>query len=88
MPHPAREEPHPDAEPQQQQQGVERGGFDFSNSRGSGRDVLHLGDCDGAVEQLAELLGWGQELQLLVREQQEMAADDADAEQDAEDGDC
>jgi hypothetical protein len=30
------------------------------------RDALHLGDCDSAVQQLADLLGWQQELQQLV----------------------
>jgi NAD-dependent SIR2 family protein deacetylase len=39
-------------------------GFDFE---GRVRDVLHLGDCDGAVQQLAALLGWQQELQQLVQ---------------------
>jgi hypothetical protein len=49
-----------------------------------GRDVLHLGDCDGSVLQLAELLGWREELQELIRGHQEMAAAAA-AEAAAED---
>lgn len=39
------------------------GGFDFGSHI---RDVLHLGDCDSAVRQLAALLGWQQELDDLV----------------------
>lgn len=39
------------------------GGFDFENGFW---DVLHLGDCDGAVQQLAALLGWQHELQGLI----------------------
>lgn len=42
---------------------VDAGGFDFEACV---RDVLHLGDCDSAVQQLAALLGWQQELQQLV----------------------
>jgi hypothetical protein len=30
------------------------------------RDVLHLGTCDSAVQQLAGLLGWQGELQQLI----------------------
>jgi hypothetical protein len=44
------------------------GGFDFSSGR---RDVLSLGDCDGGVMQLAELLGWQRELQQLVQQGRE-----------------
>jgi hypothetical protein len=42
---------------------TDAGGFDFE---GCVRDVLHLGDCDSAVQQLAALLGWQQDLQQLV----------------------
>jgi NAD-dependent SIR2 family protein deacetylase len=42
---------------------ADAGGFDFE---GCVRDVLCLGDCDSAVQQLAALLGWQQELQQLV----------------------
>ncbi|MEW5315784.1 MAG: hypothetical protein WDW38_007189 [Sanguina aurantia] len=40
-------------------------GFRFSHPRND-RDVLQLGDCDQGVMQLAELLGWGEELQALM----------------------
>jgi hypothetical protein len=40
-----------------------RTGFDFD---AGSRDLLHLGDCDAAVWQLAEQLGWTDELQQMV----------------------
>jgi hypothetical protein len=42
-----------------------RTGFDFADGS---RDLLHLGDCDAAVWQLAEQLGWTAELQQMVEE--------------------
>ena len=30
------------------------------------RDALHLGDCDDAVRQLCELLGWSADLGALI----------------------
>eukprot|EP00878_Enallax_costatus_P000427 GHUV01000518.1.p1 GENE.GHUV01000518.1~~GHUV01000518.1.p1 ORF type:complete len:441 (+),score=166.21 GHUV01000518.1:233-1555(+) len=46
----------------QQQQ---RSGFDFDSGV---RDVAHLSTCDEGVMQLANLLGWGDELQEMIRQ--------------------
>ncbi|KAJ3191917.1 NAD-dependent protein deacetylase sirtuin-2 [Irineochytrium annulatum] len=37
-------------------------GFNFSDTEGTGRDAVYLGDCDTGCERLAELLGWKDEL--------------------------
>ncbi|KAF8071129.1 sirt2 [Scenedesmus sp. PABB004] len=42
------------------------GGFVFDEEDGAWRDALYLGDCDDAVAELAELLGWGDDLRALI----------------------
>lgn len=42
------------------------GGFVFEGSEGAYRDVLCLGDSDDGVRELANLLGWGAELDALI----------------------
>lgn len=42
------------------------GGFVFEPRHGCYRDVLALGDADDAVQRLASLLGWEQELEELI----------------------
>lgn len=42
------------------------GGFIFEGSEGAYRDVLYLGDTDDGVQQLAEMLGWGKDLEVLI----------------------
>ena len=41
-------------------------GFDFGES--NYRDALYLGDCDEGASRLAGLLGWGEELEAMVKE--------------------
>lgn len=42
------------------------GGFVFEGSEGAYRDVLHLGDTDDGVKELAKMLGWEAELESLI----------------------
>ena len=42
------------------------GGFTFEGAEGAYRDVLCLGDTDDGVRQLADLLGWREELEGLI----------------------
>jgi hypothetical protein len=42
------------------------GGFIFEGAEGAYRDVLYLGDTDDGVTELANLLGWGKELEALI----------------------
>jgi NAD-dependent deacetylase sirtuin 2 len=45
--------------------GVNRG-FDFTKKKG-GTDALFLGDCDEGVRQLCEKLGWGEDLERVMK---------------------
>lgn len=42
------------------------GGFIFDQDEGAYRDVLYLGDTDDGVRELAQLLGWEEELHALM----------------------
>jgi hypothetical protein len=42
------------------------GGFNFKEDGSNYRDVFVGGDCDSAVSELCELLGWGAELQEIM----------------------
>lgn len=44
-----------------------RRGYELRGKTKKKRDAVWLGDCDGGVEKLAELLGWGKELDELHR---------------------
>jgi hypothetical protein len=44
-----------------------RRGYELRGKAKNKRDAVWLGDCDGGVEKLAELLGWGKELDELHR---------------------
>ncbi|KAI8579678.1 hypothetical protein K450DRAFT_240988 [Umbelopsis ramanniana AG] len=44
-----------------------RRGYELRGKAKKKRDAVWLGDCDGGVEKLAELLGWGKELDELHR---------------------
>ncbi|KAJ3179304.1 NAD-dependent protein deacetylase sirtuin-2 [Geranomyces variabilis] len=49
-------------------------GFDFVGDRHTyRRDAVFLGDCDAGCQKLAELLGWDDDLQLLVAEDRRAA---------------
>ncbi|KAJ3162691.1 NAD-dependent protein deacetylase sirtuin-2 [Geranomyces michiganensis] len=53
-------------------------GFDFVGDRHTyRRDAIFLGDCDAGCQELAELLGWGDELRQLIAEDRRAAVVEA-----------
>lgn len=47
---------------------IDKRAFNFDTKEGGYRDVFHKGDCDAGCRRLAELLGWGADLDKLIAE--------------------
>ncbi|DBA77969.1 TPA: hypothetical protein ACH3X1_009129 [Trebouxia sp. C0004] len=54
-----------EADPDLKRLGVEHG---FNFGEGNYRDVLYLGNCDDGTKELCKLLGWSEDLQKLIQE--------------------